>query len=517
MSSLGIYFGPKVISIVETKGRSLINNVQIPQSTISTGELEEKVSAEVKMLEIIALFKSELRRTKIEVNEATLCLSGKDLIIRTFEMPALPREELQNAINFEAKKYIPFKVEDLISDYQSEMDKASRTNLVLYMGVKKETLDRYIAILSQLNIKINAIEYSGFSVLRIPPLTGLSDKGIIGVVGADLQGEDEVNFTVMENGFPLFSRDVTLIGGPGEFGNIEEVDKGLALEKLKTEIRVSFDYYHRKLPSKNIQKIFLLSNRDYRSDLEGILTDMGLSAQFIDLTKVIRKQIPYSLSFIKGYSSSLSKTIKTKVKVNILAAKTKAKPLKEKAGPTEIVSLVKDLRLDYRVIALGLLICIATFAFGVYRTQLLRKDLTDVMAMRRGIAKVNSQATYDELTKTESEYKAKLSDLDSLIKKQLYLTEPLNIIPKAMPEGAWLKSFKKEEGKVEFVLEGMVYLDDSDKEFGAVNTFLSNLKANPGFAKYFKEINIVSLSRGQFEDLTVTNFLISCKSYQGKK
>jgi len=322
----------------------------------------------------------------------------------------------------------------------------------------------------------------------------------------------------MENGFPLFSRDVTLIGGPGELGNnIEEIDKGLALEKLKTEIRVSFDYYHRKFPSKNIQKIFLLSNRDYRSDLEGILADMGLSAQFIDLAKVIRKQIPYSLSFIKGYSSSLSKTIKTKVKVNVLAVKARARPLKEKAGPTEVVSLVKDLRLDYRVVALGLLICIATFGFGIYRTQLLRKELTEVIAMRQKITKVNSQATSEELTKIESEYKTKLSDLDNLIKKQLYLTGPFNVIPKAMPPGVWLKNFKKEEGKAEFVLEGMVYLDDSDKEFRAVNTFLSNLKANPDFAKYFKEINIVSLSRGQFEDLTETSFLISCKSYQGKK
>ena len=115
MSSLGIYFGPKVISLVETKGRRLINDIQIPQTTIFEGELEEKVPAEVKLIGIIALFKEELRKNKIEAKEATLCLSGKDLVVRTFEIPMLPREELKSAINFEVKKYIPFRVEDLIS------------------------------------------------------------------------------------------------------------------------------------------------------------------------------------------------------------------------------------------------------------------------------------------------------------------------------------------------------------------------------------------------------------------
>jgi len=68
MNSLGIYFGPKVISIVETKGRRLINSALIPQSTISTGELEEKVPIEVKSTSIISLIKDELDKNKISIS-----------------------------------------------------------------------------------------------------------------------------------------------------------------------------------------------------------------------------------------------------------------------------------------------------------------------------------------------------------------------------------------------------------------------------------------------------------------
>jgi len=517
MSSLGIYFGPKVISLVETKGRRLINDIQIPQTTISEGELEEKVPAEVKLIGIIALFKEELRKNKIEAKEATLCLSGKDLVVRTFEIPMLPREELKSAINFEVKKYIPFRVEDLISDFQLKFDKISHSNLVLFIGLKKEALDRYLSILSQLDIKINAVEYAAFSILRCLKLSGASDKGIIGIIGADLEKKDEVNFTVLEDGFPLFSRDITLINGPQALEKSEEAGLSTTLEKLKTEIRVSLDYYHRKFTTKDIKKLYLFASQDYHSDLEAFLKDLGLSVKFIDIVRFTHKPIPYSLSFIKGYSSSLSKTIKTNISVNLLAAKERAQLTKEKVVEKEIISLLRGLKLDYRLVTLGLLICIATFGWGLYRMQPLRQELNRIIGLRLHVTTINPSATYQELTNIDSEYKRKLNALDNLIKKQLYATEPLDAIPRAIPQGVWLTNFslnKKEQGKAELILGGTAYLSDSDKEFEAVNKFIVNLKEDAEFNKYFKEINITFLDHGQLDQSTkATNFSISCKAY----
>lgn len=516
MSSLGIYFGPRAISIVETKGRKLINNIQISQSTVFAGELEEKVPGEVKIIGIIALFKEELRKNKIEAKEATLCLSGKDLIIRTFEIPLLPREEIQGAINFEVKKYIPFKVEELISDFQLKFDKITRTNTVLFMGIKKETLEKYISILNQLNIKINAIEYSAFSVLRCLKLGGLSDSGVVGVLGADLAGKDEVNFTVLENGFPLFSCDITLLNGPEQVGKSEEIEPNAILEKLKREIGVSLDYYHRKFPGKNIKKIYFLFNQDRFSELEAFMMDIGLPAKFIDVNRCIDRTVPYSLSFIKGYTASLSKIVKNNLTVNLLAAKEKAKSLKEKEVGKEAISLLQGLRLDYRFATLGLLICIATFGFGLYRIQSLRKELNRIVSMRPQVSTLNPGATYEELNSIDSEYKRKLGAIDNLIKRQIYLTELLDILPRALPKGVWLTnlSFKKEEGGAQVNFEGMVYLADSDKEFTTLNQFLADLKGNPEFSKYFKEANITSLDRKQVGNLTMLNFLISCRIYR---
>ena len=146
MNTLGVYFGPQLISIVETKGKKPINYTKVSQATVSAGEiLEEKVPAPLKL---IALLKDELMQNNIEANEAVVSISGKDLIVRTFEMPILPRQELDTAVNFEVKKYIPFKIEDLISDFQYKLDKTIQKTRVLFVGIKKEVLDNYLNIFS---------------------------------------------------------------------------------------------------------------------------------------------------------------------------------------------------------------------------------------------------------------------------------------------------------------------------------------------------------------------------------
>ena len=373
---------------METKGKKVLNNLQISRLRLTTSELEEKVPDEIK---VVALFKDELRRNNIEAKEATIAFSGKDLIIRTFEMPVMPPNELQGAVNFEAKKYIPFKVEDLVSDFQIKFDKANRRNLVLFMGIKKETLDKYLSILSQLNIKANALEYSAFSALRFLKLAGLNDKGIIGVISIDFQEEAEINFTVLEDGFPLFSRDITLTTGPEGFAETEAIEPATALEKLKTEVRVSLDYYRRKLSNKEVKKIIFLANQDYRADLETFIKDIGLSAQFIDATKYASKPMPFSLTFIKGYGSSLFKVIGTALKLNLLAAKAKIKPSRELGATQEAAELLTQLKaglkVDPKVAVLSLLICILTFVFSFYQRLSSQKVIQSIATKRIQVSK----------------------------------------------------------------------------------------------------------------------------------
>lgn len=517
MPSLGIYFGPKMINLVETKGRKVINNAQILQPPIFGRELEDKVPVDVKASGIVSLFKDELKKYNISVKEVTLCLSGRDLIVRTFEMPAMPRQELESAINFEVKRYIPFKVEDLIFNSQIVYDRSNHTNLILFIGIKKEALDKYVAILGQLGINIKAIEYSTFSALRCLQLSGINyKKDVTALLLVDLEEQDEVNFTILDKGFPLFSRDIILESPAEELESKIEVSKEALLGKLKTEIRVSLDYFHRKFPNKITKKIFVLANRAFMPNLEAMVKDMGISFQYVDLAKKATKATGYSLSFIKSYSASLSKTIKTPIKIDLLVAKEKPKVLKEKGTlQTEIASLFKNLTFDPRIIVLGLMICLGFYGYGAYRLNPVQKEINRILSLRPSASQLQLVMGYEQLTELESENQRKLANLETLIKKQFYITPLLKTIPRAIPEGAWLSSlnFQNQDSRADLIIKGFAYLDDPDKEVKAVNQLVSNLKQNSDFNKYFQEINITSISRASIGKTTGASFEIYCKTY----
>lgn len=514
MSKLGVYFGPQVISLVESKGSKLINSIQIPQGMISPVELlEEKVPKEIK---IFTLLKGELSKNKIEPGEAIVSLSGRDLIVRTFEMPVLARQELEAAVKFEIKKYIPFKIEDLVSDFQYKLDKPIQKFRVLFVGIKKETLNEYLYIFSQSGLKVKSIEYSAFSLLRLFKAANIKEKGIIAVVNVDLAKDDEVNFVVLEDGFPLFSRDITLIGAAQEAAQPKEAQPNEALEKLKREIQISIDYYGRKFPSKNIKKIFFITNPDYQNNLEGGIREWGVDIQFIDINNLIDRPVPFSLGFAKAYSSSLF-TVDTGIKINLLAAK---KRLTEEISAEEAraVSWVTGIKLNPIAVTACLLIFAAIFTIGGYRTSVAQAELKKIINKRPQVSLISPEVSYEELLAADSNYKSEIQIIENIAKKRLYLTSLLDAIPNLTPKGVWLVnlSFRKNSQKIELILEGSAYLGNSNAELELVNRFLSRLKESTVFAEYFKEIAVTSVDYNQGTQVNKTNFTISCRASLGK-
>jgi Tfp pilus assembly PilM family ATPase/Tfp pilus assembly protein PilN len=515
MNSLGIYFGIKDINLVETSGKKIVNNIRLPHPKLEVSELEEKVPTDVK---IMALLKDAFRSYKINASDATFCISGQDLVIRTFEIPLLPQSELRSGINFEAKKYIPFKLEDLDYDFQVYFNKKNKTSLVLFVGIKKEILASYVSFAKQLNLKINALEYSAFSVLRFVKLAGFSDGGVIASLCFDLNNEDEANFTVFENGFSLFSRDFDFAGEPAGFEQTAESDLLQKQEKLKNEIQVSFDYYNRKFPEKEVKSFFVVADKESHQGLKSYFAESSIPARFVDTQKVLGKSTAYSSILVKSFAAALFKLAPLKIKINLIGSRLKAARAAAVAGSP--LALLEGVKLDLKYIFLGLVICVAVFGQGLMRRQSAQQELAAVKNQRVRISSVSTVDNFQELSALSSKYRQKITALDNLVKNQPYVTPLLNAIPRALPTGAWLESFSLNQSKdlpLELVLNGGVYLEDGDQEFESVNTFLTNLKKDPVFLKYFKEIVIGSIDRRNVGGRNITVFKITCKNFLEKK
>lgn len=520
-SEYGIYFGTEVISITEAKEKKATLNISRPLSRIISSEPEQKIPDEAK---IVSALRDEFKKNGICPTHASIALSGEDLIIRTFDLPIfLSKKELSGAITFEAKKYIPFKIEELIFDFGLYPDRKNKKILVLFVGMKKEILNKYLSIFKELNIRPILIEYAGFSALRLLKLAGLKDSGLLGFLIVDL--EEETNFVVCQNGFPLFSRDITLIPKsetrrteegivlkkPAE---ISSTAKLIFMEKLKSEIRISLDFFRRKFPTKPLDRVIILSKYQFQSEVATLIKDLGLTSINLDISKLLSKGLEFSCALAKSFAAATSNAVKTSFAVNLLKLAVKKEPVTR--APSGVLPVaIAALPVSPKVILIAFLAIILTQWWGWHKRVSLEKELKVIVAGQPKIEGVSSQQDLKSISDQEKELSNKVDVMQRVVENRFYFTRALNIFPQIMPQGAWLVSisYQTRRDKLELTLEGVVFLADPEKEFAAVNDIVLGLKNNSEFSSRFKEIEVTSMERvvSKRIELEATKFVLSCR------
>ncbi len=499
-AKLGIYFGIKGINIIQSKAKEIAKSIHIPQEKFSGAVLEEKIPPEVK---IVALIKDEFRKQEVITDEAGIAVSGRDLIIRSFELPSsLPREELLNAVNFEVKKYLPFKTEDLVSNFQLKLYKKEKKNMIIFYGIKKETIDSYLSIMEQLGLKVLTLEYSAFSVLRLAKLFDLKIKGVFALVEIDL--DDETNFMILEDGFVLFSRDI-------DFSSMVEPDLESLSERLKSEIQLSLDYYyHRKFPSKPIDNIILFGPQEYKGLADNLSQELGLSARFIDISEYINKGRKFNLTEIKAYGVSLTDSTKLPLRFDLLS---KWKNIERMETEAIKALSIRALRPNSKVLGVSLVIFILAFMIGLFQRAPLRRELNRVISTRPELITVSTDKHFIELEEIVLDYNDKTATAKKLLNRTPYLTPQLNALPELLPKGVWLEeiNFLEDDLGRYLLLKGFAYLEDHNMELKAINSFFSSVKKIPEFSDAFQTIDVVSIERVKIGESEATKFAITCK------
>jgi hypothetical protein len=508
MSSLGIYFGTNLIGLIETKKEQILNYVNIPLSRISGLQTEQKVPEEIK---IVAVLKEELRKMKAEAKEVFAGLSGKDLVLRTFELPFLPPEELGNAVRFEVKKYLPFRIEELIFDFSLRLDKKAKRYSVLFMGIKKEKVDFYLSVLKQIQIPIKSLEYTGISATRLLRLGHCKGRGIIGLVSGSLQ--EEINFLVLKDGFVLFSRDITLSSRYED--EAARVSTEVLVEKLKSEIRISLDYYKRKFPSKSLESVLFFIDSEARPEMQNLLKELGVPCRFPEISKLAGKRVPLGADLYKAYSLALAKTTKSFTDIDLLDIISRARQPKKEVVSLHTKDILRNLKISPLIIIISGLIIILSLALGYQKRVPLQKELADLKALQLSLKDIPTDTSYEELRNIESGYADKIKVIKKEARRRFALGSILDAISEVLPEGSWLSriSFKGERSAT-VILEGMVYLDDRNKEFMAVNDIIIALKKRPEL-RHFKEIGLDSLRQQKLASLEikVSKFIIRCTGW----
>ncbi len=195
-----------------------------------------------------------------------ISLSGPYVTVRFINMPQMSQQDLKNSLKYEADKYIPFSVDEVIIDSCILGEAQEKAQMrVLLAAAKKEIVNKRIDLFKHLGYNVKLIDVDSFAVFNafLTSEKTLDKEKSIALINL---GHRYTNVIVSKGHIPYFTRDIQ-IGGEqidkaisNKF-NIEEVqaaklksepqDKAdevkeivkVVLNNLMDEIRLSFGYY----------------------------------------------------------------------------------------------------------------------------------------------------------------------------------------------------------------------------------------------------------------------------------
>ncbi|MDD4909979.1 MAG: pilus assembly protein PilM [Candidatus Omnitrophica bacterium] len=503
---IGVFFGKSSITIAESQGKDIINYLQVPSSGLKSTETDGKAPEDVR---IIAALQEEIRASRLETKEAVLSIPSEDLIIRFFSLPPMPKRELPSSISFEVKKFIPFKVEDLVFDFQARLNKEAKKLDCVFIGIKKDTLEKYVSISTQSGFRILSIEPGFFSVLRLlrPKKDIVNNKQNVAIVDLGVTGE-EGNITFLKSGFPEFSRELKL---PLQEEGGQSGQEGYAAQ-LSNEIRISLDYFRRLFPNIAIDRVFFLSRPENKAVVEGLSMDLGLKSSFIDTTELIKSDLPYSIDIVKASGASLRDTIKFEYSIDLFRKQLAASDVEASALALEIKTVPVSRDIILRGFFAFLLAIAGIYFYTNQKLSVLRSDIASIQQKQPGVKIVDPGLPAVTLASEKQKWESKLAELKGMFKQRRYLTTKLSKIADYLGEGAWLSQLTYSYSPGGLIVSGHCYLGEEKSELDSINSFVTRLKTDAEFSQEYKDISIRSITRTELQDTEVTSFEVSCAS-----
>lgn len=243
---LGIDFGTSSIKAVELRvedGQVLLNNyAEINLTTIERGGDDSQGNYDARVTTYLRALLDRLQPKTKEVYVAMPAFIG---LVALAEFPKMSEKELEEAIQFEAHKYIPSPLEEVALSWEivgetpgpppadGEKPALGKVEVLLVAALNKE-VERYESYVKSVGYDMQLLELETFSMVR-SVVDG--DQGVYLVVDI---GSRATNLVLVENGLVKVSRNLD-VGGRDVTRTLTE-GLGISEERAESLKKSSKDY-----------------------------------------------------------------------------------------------------------------------------------------------------------------------------------------------------------------------------------------------------------------------------------
>ena len=543
-SSVGLYIGPKVVQLAQVQAIAgklhLTNFVHV-----DIQEDEQKADAGNKDDLIIAALRKAVFKAKVDLHHVTTVLMPGMVLLRYFQMPRISPEEMEEAVRFEARKYIPFRLEEAVTGFYILKDAQEERKMgILSLVTKEESIKHHLSVLSKVNVNPVAIETASFAIVRLLEHSQVLEKQKSNAV-LYLYAQ-RMNIIILKSGVPYFVRDISLAKKEewidddsakfmaGTTVPSSADSRVVILENTISELRISLDYYKKELGKEEINKIIICGDIEDFDDLEAVVQagqekpdagsplaaylekKFGLPVQAADPLKNIlspkARPLPYTFPMLAvTLGAALRGLSKSTVEIDLFRARKKTSLKARYFVRKMAIGLASALGLSVAVMFILSSLLVAREKNNLESEKRDRPKFVDLSHF----SDVQLVAGRDEIMQRMDVYK-------KLVKERLLLTPKLSVLPAVLAPDVWLKTLQYElaisvdKKKIAqtylFDMGGFVFAEKKGMEVDAVNQFAEALKGNKDFFEGFKIIKTGQVSRAEFRLVPVMGFRLTCSS-----
>ena len=518
----GLYVGQETVDMVvlksTIKGPKLIKFAQVPiypkekeeaeitpesgpnapSTGLATAKEHEKKTRDDYIIEAI---QKVFRESNIKPGNVVSAVPSEDAMVRYFQMPKIPKQEWNAAINFEAKRYIPFRMEDVASDFQVVSSRSLPNSMdVIFVAVKQNIIEKYANLLERAGLRPVIIEPAPLSLIRVfNAAEQIDDKLNTAIINIDVE---TANILILRTGVPYIIRDIPLDEKVSEGKSIEPV-----FERLLSEIKLSFDFYEKRFPSEVIDKIIIYSRMPLEKWHELVGKELQIPVEVGDPLRGIsikKGMVPPKLAV--SFGLALRGISEPFIDLNLYKEKMLIYKRKELFIKTAFMeaSLAVFLLIILKIVSMKMLAPLT----GEFDLTLSERPKAELSIKKDSI---------DELESLKNKMATEKHFIENIIGRRTYFTTILTDLSELVPANIWLtevnfeeKLDKKDVSKIsrQLDIKGYCVMEDRAKETDIINNFLVDLQQLPYINKNMQKADIISVEKMEIEDRKAASFEI---------
>lgn len=518
-AGVGLVLRSHMVEVVEAR-RTLTGVRVTKHARLPIANLQD----DAKVVEAI---QTALASAGISATRMGVTVPAQDVLLRSFTLPHLPRAEWPTAVQFEARKYIPFKIEELVWDFHATEDEQTKQISAVFVGMRLEVFERIRKWLNEAGVEPLWIEAPWFSLARIAAeaVKKVAPGECLGIVDVEA---DAVHVVIVKNQIPYLGRDVNL-AAIGSGPSVGDPASSAQTQKLLSELRLSFDFFTREHPTALINRVVLIGDPQVVGPwCEWLAPQLHCPVEVARLPAQAREAVELSFALALGVARrqvGLGAARLDFVQRSLpQAVSVKSKLLENLFAATQLdVDFIRSMakpaltQTALAAAALGLFLLLSQQQVSAMRRQLARMaqsqpDLGWGLAGKPGA----------DLQTLKPEVEKRLAFLDRVILQRVSVAQKLEVLARALPDGIWLEGLtyqdqlleKSDKNKTSLNLRGACYLPERGKELGAISDLTQRIKRDPDFFRGFTSAQLGQIAQAEdaLKQYTYQTFQVTCSA-----